>query len=76
MSASTDMPHMDGLREADVPPDLLPRVRGWWNRELAALQQAHGSRWPDHREWLHDYMNAEVRARLRAMPTYRPSNPN
>lgn len=56
--------HMDGLREADVPADMLPDVRRWWDAQLGALEKTHGAKWPDVKDWLFDYMNAEVRERI------------
>jgi hypothetical protein len=53
------------LKEADIPADLLPKVRAWWVKRMQEAERTHGAEWPKHREWLADYMNAEVRDRLR-----------
>jgi len=43
---------MSGLNERDIPPELLPKARDWFAREMARLQKAHGDKWPEHRDWL------------------------
>lgn len=54
----------DGLREEGIPPDVLPKAREWWARQMQQLARSHGSKWPEHRQWLADYLNEEVRERL------------
>jgi hypothetical protein len=54
----------DGLREEDIPPPLLPKAMEWWNRQMASIAKAHGSEWPKHRDWIVDYLNAELREHL------------
>ncbi|MFZ2388452.1 MAG: hypothetical protein WAW69_11700 [Polaromonas sp.] len=53
-----------GLNEANIPPHLLPRSRAWYARQIAHLEQVHGPSWPNVREWLEDYVNAELREHL------------
>jgi hypothetical protein len=53
-----------GLNETNIPADLLPQAREWFAREMARLEKAHGAKWPDHREWLSDYVNAEIAERV------------
>jgi hypothetical protein len=53
-----------GLKEHDIPAELLPKVRQWWARQMQEIAAAHGANWPQHREWIADYLNAEVRERL------------
>jgi hypothetical protein len=50
-----------GLREDGIPADLLPKVRQWWGRQMESIAKAHGAEWPKHRDWIADYLNAEVR---------------
>lgn len=53
-----------GLKTDGIPADILPAVRAWWAREIERIAKAHGNEWPKHREWIEDYLNAEVRERL------------
>ncbi len=52
------------INEKNIPPALLPKARAWFDRQIKHLEQAHGASWPDHREWLCDYLNAELREHL------------
>lgn len=58
------MSELAGLREEGIPPDLLPKVRQWWLLQMQQIALAHGASWPEHRDWIVDYLNAEVRDRL------------
>jgi hypothetical protein len=49
------------LDEAGIPPHLLPRARAWFTREVRALERAHGDHWPAVKDWLVDYLRAELR---------------
>lgn len=49
-----------GLNEHNIPPHLRPRARAWYARQIAYLEEKHGPAWPDVREWLEDYVNAEL----------------
>ncbi len=53
------------LNETNIPLELLSKTRAWFARQLAQLEKAHGDRWPAHRDWLVDYLNAEVKERLK-----------
>lgn len=53
-----------GLNEHNIPPHLLPRARAWYARQIADLEEKHGPAWPNVREWLEDYVNAELREHL------------
>ena len=44
-----------------VPTDLHARARTWFDRQMRHLERAHGPHWPANREWLIDYLNAELR---------------
>lgn len=56
---------MPTLNEAGIPVDLLPKARAWFAREMARLEQIHGAKWADHRDWLADYVNAEIMERVK-----------
>jgi hypothetical protein len=49
------------LDEAGIPPELRARARSWFKREVLALERAHGEHWPAHKDWLVDYLRAELR---------------
>ena len=49
------------LDEASIPPALLPRARAWFTREVRSLERSHGKHWPAHKDWLMDYLRAELR---------------
>lgn len=49
------------LIEDGIPPELLPRARAWFEREVRRLERAHGPYWPAHKDWLVDYLRAELR---------------
>lgn len=46
---------------AGVPAHLHPRARAWFERQMRQLESAHGPDWPANREWLVDYLQAELR---------------
>ena len=52
------------IDERNIPLYLLSRARVWYARQIADLEQKHGSAWPNVREWLDDYVNAELREHL------------
>lgn len=52
------------LNEAGIPPELLPRARAWFAGQTRLLERLHGPHWPANREWLVDYLQAELRARV------------
>jgi hypothetical protein len=49
------------LIEDGIPPHLLERSRAWFAREVRKLERSHGPHWPAHRDWLIEYLNAELR---------------
>jgi hypothetical protein len=55
---------MAHLNESAIPADVLPQARAWFGKEMARLEKLHGDKWPDHREWLADYLNAELMERV------------
>lgn len=54
----------DGLNETNIPPDLLPTARDWFQRQIDRAAAKHGDKWPEHREWIADYLNEELREHL------------
>jgi hypothetical protein len=38
----------------------------WFDRQIATISKAHGDSWPEHREWIEDYLREEIRERLEA----------
>lgn len=56
-----------GLNETGIPADLLPKARAWFGREMARLEKAHGAAWENTRDWIADYLNAEIRERLQKL---------
>lgn len=49
------------------PADLRARAQAWYDRQIASIAKAHGDRWPDHKEWIEDYLRQELRERLHAL---------
>ena len=52
------------LNEANIPPHLLPKARAWFDRQMARYADKHGDHWQEHREWVADYINEELREHL------------
>lgn len=44
---------------------LRERIENSMQRELERCSIAHGASWPEHRQWLIDYLNAGAREWLR-----------
>ncbi|RYG57331.1 MAG: hypothetical protein EON56_02660 [Alphaproteobacteria bacterium] len=44
--------------------EVLARARAWYTRQLNVISKAHGSSWPEHREWVEAYLKEEIRERL------------
>jgi hypothetical protein len=55
-----------GLNEQRIPADLLPQARTWFAKEMRRLEKAHGEAWPNTRDWIADYLNAELAERVDA----------
>ncbi len=34
---------------------------------MASIAKAHGASWPEHKEWIEDYLREELRERLHAL---------
>ena len=52
------------LNESAIPPEHLPAARAWFQRQMERCAAKHGSNWPEHREWLAEYINEELREHL------------
>ena len=52
------------LNESNIPPEHLPKARAWFQRQMDRCAEKHGDKWPEHREWLADYLNEELREHL------------
>jgi hypothetical protein len=53
-----------GLNENNIPPELLPKARAWFQRRMDYYAAKHGTAWADTREWIADYINEELREHL------------
>jgi hypothetical protein len=53
-----------GLNEANIPPQHLEAARAWFQRQMDRCAAKHGDNWPEHREWLAEYFNEELREHL------------
>ena len=53
-----------GLNENNIPPEHLPKARAWFQRQMDRCAEKHGDKWPEHREWMADYLNEELREHL------------
>lgn len=53
-----------GLNENNIPPEHLPKARAWFQRQMDRCAAKHGDNWPEHREWLAEYFNEELREHL------------
>lgn len=49
------------LDETDIPLQLQERARAWFTREVKQLERCHGDHWPANKDWLVDYLRAELR---------------
>lgn len=43
-------------RDNLTPDELKALAQRWFDRQIAMLSKAHGEHWPEHREWLEDYL--------------------
>lgn len=48
------------LDVTNIPEDLRERAKSWYSAQVKRLASLHGDKWPEHREWLEDFLNAEV----------------
>lgn len=62
------MNHLELLVETGIPANLLKRSRIWFSAQMARLEQKHGEKWQENRQWLADYLNAELRELIAKQP--------
>lgn len=60
MSSTTRAPNPKGLS----PEQIRAEAQAWYQRQVAILEKVHGTRWPEHRAWVEDYLKQELRERL------------
>lgn len=48
------------LDETGIPAQLRPRARAWFTAQVRSLERTHGPHWAANREWLLDYLRAEL----------------
>ncbi len=49
------------------PSEIKARAEAWYSRQMASIAKAHGASWPEHKEWIEDYLREELRERLHAL---------
>lgn len=47
-----------------TPAQIRARTAEWYDRQIAVIALAHGSSWPEHRDWIESYLKQEIRERL------------
>lgn len=50
-----------------TPAEIRRQAQEWFDRQVEIISKAHGPAWPEHREWIEDYLRAELRQRLIAL---------
>ncbi len=50
--------------ETETPEQVLALAKAWHVRQVEILRAALGPLWPQHREWVLDYLREEIRLRL------------
>ncbi len=50
-----------------TPAEMRERAAKWFDRQIEIISKAHGPSWPEHREWIEDYLREEIRQRLIAL---------
>ncbi len=49
------------------PAQIRELSEKWYARQIELLAACHGKDWETNREWLEDYLRADLRARLIAL---------
>lgn len=49
-----------------TPTQMIDAGREWMERQMAHCAQVHGTRWPDHEQWVRDYLLEQLRQRYQA----------
>jgi hypothetical protein len=52
------------IEEARTSGEIRQSARHWYDRQIEIIAKAHGPSWPAHRDWIDDYLRAEIRQRL------------
>lgn len=50
--------------EPETAAQVLATAEAWYRRQVELLRKCHGTSWPQHREWVLDYLREEARQRL------------
>jgi coproporphyrinogen III oxidase len=51
--------------QADLTPaEVKDLAQQWFDKQIAAISEKHGDKWPEHKEWIEDYLREEIRERL------------
>jgi hypothetical protein len=50
-----------------TPQQIRELSEKWFARQIEIISKAHGDSWPEHREWIEDYLKEELRERLEAI---------
>ena len=48
-----------------IPRHLHAQARAWYERQMAKAAAKHGDRWPEYFEWVHEYLEEELRQHLK-----------
>jgi hypothetical protein len=51
-------------REPTTADEIFDAAQAWFDRQMAKAANAHGDRWPKHRDWVADYLQKELRLAL------------
>lgn len=55
----------EGVRAPTLSPaEVRQRAERWFEAQLTKLAKAHGTHWASNREWVEDYLKAQLRERL------------
>lgn len=54
-------------RPNQTPEQIRELSEKWYARQLEVLAEVHGRDWERNREWLEDYLKAQLRERLVAI---------
>lgn len=50
-----------------TPSEIRDQADEWYRRQVETLSRSHGSSWPEHREWVEQFLKEELRQRLREL---------
>jgi Na+-transporting NADH:ubiquinone oxidoreductase subunit NqrC len=52
------------ISEGLSPAEMRQQAQAWYDRQIEVISKAHGSSWPEHRDWIDAYLQEEIRQRL------------